>query len=128
MTNSDKAIYAIPSGLIASVAFGYYADSTIALYIMWKMLQVVSAEIAEVRHFLSVTFQMTYNWGIEKGYAPKIPGFTVLLYCASTALLFHAATLEPLALRPSYWKFLYSISGGRLVNIKTVCSLIMFLM
>lgn len=58
---------------------------------------------------------MTYNWGIEKGFVPKIPGFTVLLYCASTALLFHAATLEPMTLRPSYWKFLYSISGGRFV-------------
>ncbi|XP_055533163.1 transmembrane protein 135-like [Wyeomyia smithii] len=97
ITNSDKAVYAIPSGLIASIAFGYYADTTIALYIMWKMLQ------------------MTYNWGIEKGYVPKIPGFTVLLYCASTALLFHAATLEPMSLRPSYWKFLYSISGGRIM-------------
>lgn len=96
ITNTDHAAYAIPSGLIASAAFGYYADTTIALYIMWK------------------TLQMTYNWGIEKGYVPKIPGFTVLLYCASTALLFHAATLEPMNLRPSYWKFLYSISGGRI--------------
>ncbi|XP_065086722.1 transmembrane protein 135-like [Ochlerotatus camptorhynchus] len=96
ITNDDKAAYAIPSGLIASVAFGYYADTTIALYIMWK------------------TLQMSYNWGIEKGYVPKIPGFTVLLYCASTALLFHAATLEPMTLRPSYWKFLHSISGGRI--------------
>ncbi|XP_062542098.1 transmembrane protein 135-like [Armigeres subalbatus] len=96
ITNNDHAAYAIPSGLIASAAFGYYSDSTIALYIMWK------------------TLQMTYNWGIEKGYVPKVPGFTVLLYCASTALLFHAATLEPMTLRPSYWKFLYSISGGRI--------------
>lgn len=96
ITNSDKAAYAFPSGLIASVAFGYYADTTIALYIMWK------------------TLQMTYNWGVEKGYVPKIPGFTVFLYCASTALLFHAATLEPMNLRPSYWKFLHSISGGRI--------------
>lgn len=96
ITNSDRAAFAIPSGLIASVAFGNYADSTIALYIMWKMLQT------------------SYNWGIEKGYVPEVPGFTVFLYCASTALLFHAATMEPMNLRPSYWKFLYSISGGRI--------------
>ncbi|XP_058837672.1 transmembrane protein 135-like [Topomyia yanbarensis] len=94
-TNNDKAEYAIPSGLITCVVFGYYADTTIALYMMWKMLQ------------------MTYNWGIEKGYVPKVPGFTVLLFCVSTALIFHAATMEPMQLRPSYWKFLYSISGGR---------------
>ncbi|XP_058462100.1 transmembrane protein 135-like [Malaya genurostris] len=97
ITNSDRAEYAIPSGLIASLAFAFYNDTTIALYIMWKMLQ------------------MTYNWGIEKGYVPKVPGFTLLLYSASTALLFHAATLEPMQLRPSYWKFLYSISGGRIM-------------
>lgn len=95
-TNSDKPAFALPSGLIASLAFTHYTDNTIALYIMWKMLQT------------------SYNWGIEKGYVPKIRGFTVFLYCASTALLFHAATLEPMNLRPSYWKFLHSISGGRI--------------
>lgn len=95
-TNSDKPAFALPSGLIASLAFSHYTDNTIALYIMWKMLQT------------------SYNWGIEKGYVPKVSGFTVFLYCASTALLFHAATLEPMNLRPSYWKFLHSISGGRI--------------
>ncbi|XP_058064917.1 transmembrane protein 135-like [Anopheles bellator] len=95
-TNSDSPMYALPSGLLASAAFGFYADNTIALYIMWKTLQII------------------YNWGIDKGYLPRVPGFTVLLYAASTALLFHAATLEPENLRPSYWKFLYSISGGRI--------------
>lgn len=95
-TNSDKPAFALPSGLVASLAFTHYTDNTIALYIMWKMLQT------------------SYNWGIEKGYVPKISGFTVFLYCASTALLFHAATLEPMNLRPSYWKFLHSISGGRI--------------
>nr|CAI5843961.1 unnamed protein product [Callosobruchus analis] len=33
---------------------------------------------------------------------------------AFTAILFHAAILEPTNLRPSYWKFLHSISGGRI--------------
>lgn len=50
---------------------------------------------------------------MDKGYLPKIPGFTEFLYCFSTAVLFHAAILEPTNLRPSYWKFLHSISGGR---------------
>ncbi|ETN68000.1 transmembrane protein 135 [Anopheles darlingi] len=95
-TDSDSPLFAFPSGLLASLAFGFYADNTIALYIMWKTLQI------------------TYNWGIDQGYLPKVPGFTVLLYSASTALLFHAATIEPKNLRPSYWKFLHSISGGRI--------------
>ncbi|XP_050074618.1 transmembrane protein 135-like [Anopheles maculipalpis] len=95
-TDSDSPMFAFPSGLLASVAFAFYSDNTIALYIMWKTLQI------------------TYNWGIEKGYLPRVPGFTVMLYAVSTALLFHAATIEPQNLRPSYWKFLHSISGGRI--------------
>uniref|UniRef100_A0A182JQ13 Transmembrane protein 135 N-terminal domain-containing protein n=1 Tax=Anopheles christyi TaxID=43041 RepID=A0A182JQ13_9DIPT len=95
-TDSDSPMFAFPSGLLASAAFAFYSDKTIALYIMWKTLQI------------------TYNWGIEKGYLPRVPGFTVMLYAVSTALLFHAATIEPENLRPSYWKFLHSISGGRI--------------
>uniref|UniRef100_A0AAG5D461 Transmembrane protein 135 N-terminal domain-containing protein n=1 Tax=Anopheles atroparvus TaxID=41427 RepID=A0AAG5D461_ANOAO len=96
LTDSDSPAFAFPSGLLASTAFAFYADKTIALYIMWKTLQI------------------TYNWGIDRGYVPRVPGFTVMLYAVSTALLFHAATIEPENLRPSYWKFLHSISGGRI--------------
>ncbi|XP_058124453.1 transmembrane protein 135-like [Anopheles ziemanni] len=96
LTDSDSPSFAFPSGLLASIAFAFYSDNTIALYIMWKTLQI------------------TYNWGIEKGYLPRVPGFTIMLYATSTALLFHAATIEPENLRPSYWKFLHSISGGRI--------------
>lgn len=65
--------------------------------------------------YLKIIFvpQITYNIGNSKGYLPTVPHFTFLLYCASTATLFHAATLEPLTLRQSYWKFLHSLSGGR---------------
>lgn len=61
----------------------------------------------------SVVLQLIYNKGVEKGYLPKVPGTTILLYCASTGLLFHAAVLEPQNLRPSYWTFLLRLSGGR---------------
>lgn len=111
-------MFAFPSGLLASVAFAFYSDNTIALYIMWKTLQVIEIAIKK-RIFIKIiltwllNLQITYNWGIEKGYLPRVPGFTVMLYAVSTALLFHAATIEPQNLRPSYWKFLHSISGGR---------------
>lgn len=61
------------------------------------------------------TLQITYNYGVERGYVPHVPHFSLLLYCASTAMLFHAATWEPLTLRQNYWKFLHSLSGGRYV-------------
>lgn len=87
LTKKDKPSFAIPATLLASASFISYPDNSAALYIMWKSLQI------------------SYNLLERNGYAPNIPGFMLFLYCASTATLFHAATMEPLNLRPSYWKF-----------------------
>lgn len=38
--NRDDPRFAIPAGLIASTSFLYYPDKTVALYVMWKTLQV----------------------------------------------------------------------------------------
>lgn len=115
ITGNDSAYHAIPAGLIAGIAFRKYPDTTVALYVLWKAAQVF------LIHFLCVPnayndfcmFQISYNMGIEKGILPRVPGFTEFLYCFSTAVLFHAAIMEPTNLRPSYWKFLHSLSGGR---------------
>ncbi|XP_021928347.1 transmembrane protein 135-like isoform X2 [Zootermopsis nevadensis] len=95
--NRDSKLHAIPSGLLAGLTFGFFPDNTIALYVMWKSLQII------------------YSDGVQRGYVPELPGGTVLLYSFSTAVLFHAGVLEPQNLRPSYWKFLHSISGGRMM-------------
>lgn len=60
------------------------------------------------------TLQISYNMLADEGYLPHVPGGTILMYCAFTAVLFHAASLEPLNLRTSYWKFLQNLSGGRI--------------
>jgi len=93
--NCDKPIFALPAGLIGSVAFTQYPDVTVALYVMWKMIQ------------------LTYNLGIAKGILPTVPGFLYVFYSTCTAILFHSAIIEPKTLRPSYYKFLEDISGGR---------------
>ena len=36
----DSQYHAIPAGMIASVSFVMYPDTTVALYVMWKALQV----------------------------------------------------------------------------------------
>lgn len=36
----DDALYALPAGLIGSMGFIYFPNITVALYIMWKTLQV----------------------------------------------------------------------------------------
>jgi hypothetical protein len=94
--NDDKPSYSIISTILASFAFLSYPDKTAALYIMWK------------------TIQISYNMLADEGYVPHVPGATIFLYCAFTAVLFHAASLEPLNLRQSYWKFLQNLSGGRI--------------
>lgn len=104
-TGRDDPRYAIPSALLASLAFFSYPDKTVALYALWKMLQI------------------SYNFGVERRYVPRVPYFTILLYCTSTAILFHAAILEPLALRLSYFKFLHSVTGGRYLTITNLLSL-----
>lgn len=101
--NKDSKFHAIPAGLLAGLAFGFFPDNTIALYVMWKSLQIL------------------YSDSIQKGYVPRIPGGTILLFCFSTSVLFHAAVLEPQNLRPSYWKFLHSLSGGRIAVMDREC-------
>lgn len=99
LLDKDSKFHAIPSGLVAGLAFAFFPDNTIALYIMWKLVQIM------------------YRNGVNKGWWPELPGATILLYCISTAILFHAAVVEPNNLRPSYWKFLHRVSGGWIADI-----------
>ncbi|XP_017058550.1 transmembrane protein 135 [Drosophila ficusphila] len=94
--NGDDARFAIPAALVASVTFTQYPDNTVALYVMWKALQILCIK------------------GQERGILPHIPNFMLFLYSFFTAVLFHAGILEPKSLRPSYYKFLQAISGDRL--------------
>ncbi|XP_026669348.1 transmembrane protein 135-like isoform X2 [Ceratina calcarata] len=50
----------------------------------------------------------------EKGIVPEVKWFAIFLYCFNTAVVFHAAIVEPQNLRSSYWKFLHNVSGGRI--------------
>uniref|UniRef100_A0A1Y1MKP1 Transmembrane protein 135 N-terminal domain-containing protein n=1 Tax=Photinus pyralis TaxID=7054 RepID=A0A1Y1MKP1_PHOPY len=98
VTETDGAYHALVAALIAGIAFKQYPNTTIALYLMWRVARIV------------------YNHGIDKGIVPRVPGFNIFLYCLSTAILFHTATFEPARLRLSYWSFLHSISAGRFAS------------
>lgn len=100
---SDSDLIAIPAGFIAGLAFYLSRDTTIALYFMWK------------------TFQISYNLGVEKGYFVEVPYASVFFHAFSTAILFHVAIVEPQNLRPSYWKFLQSMSNGRVAQMDRKC-------
>ncbi|CAG0879796.1 unnamed protein product [Darwinula stevensoni] len=63
---------------------------------------------------LSSSYRCMYGLGMEKGFVRSVPGFTVFLYATSTALLLHAAVVEPHNLKDSYWRFLNRITGNRI--------------
>ncbi|EDW96527.1 transmembrane protein 135 [Drosophila yakuba] len=98
----DNALFAIPAGLIGSIGFLRFPNTTVACYLMWKSLHLL------------------YNWGIAEGKLPEVPHFAMLMYGFFTAVLFHSAILEARSLRPSYYKFLMGISGNRIsrFNVK----------
>lgn len=51
--NRDDAVFAIPAGLVASVAFTQYPDNTVALYVMWKAIQV-SCDLLIIIYLISI--------------------------------------------------------------------------
>lgn len=73
----------------------FYPNPTIVLYLAWK------------------TVETLYYCGMESGLLPYVPGFAKILYSFSTAVLFHAAVLEPHNLKPAYWRFLCRITNDK---------------
>ncbi|XP_017759665.1 PREDICTED: transmembrane protein 135-like [Eufriesea mexicana] len=91
-----------PFSCIIGLTFMFYSSNTITLYFMWKALQLL------------------WNDLVEKKIVPEVKWFQIFLYCFSTAVLFHVSIFEPHLLRSSYWKFLYTISGGRVAIMSRV--------
>uniref|UniRef100_A0A1B6FXY6 Transmembrane protein 135 N-terminal domain-containing protein n=2 Tax=Cuerna arida TaxID=1464854 RepID=A0A1B6FXY6_9HEMI len=99
----DCQLHAVPAGLGAGLAFFFFRDNTAALYAMWKTIQIL------------------YNMGVDKGHLPPFPGGSVFFHALATAILFHAAIIEPHNVRPSYWRFLTNISGHRINMMNREC-------
>ncbi|XP_068155686.1 transmembrane protein 135-like [Drosophila tropicalis] len=97
----DSATFAIPAGLLGSIGLLRFPNTTIALYAMWKALQLF------------------YTWGIEEGVLPEVPHFVFIMYSFFTAILFHANIMEAQTVRPSYYNFLMNISGNRISRFDT---------
>ena len=83
------------AALLAGCSFQLIKNTTISLYMFWKLL-----------HILCLL-------GIEKKWIPSSEVFVIFLYSFSTSVLFHTAVFEPHSLRKSYWKFLNDCSGRR---------------
>lgn len=64
------------------------------------------------RKYFLLLFQSIYFKYAHDKKIPLIPCFDSILYALSTALVFHAAVIEPQAMRPAYYKFLERLTGG----------------
>lgn len=64
-----------------------------------------------INYSIMYYFQIMYVKGSNVGLFPELPQANILFYCCSSAILFHAAVLEPHNLRPSHWKFAQSLFG-----------------
>ncbi|KAH9381719.1 hypothetical protein HPB48_010538 [Haemaphysalis longicornis] len=87
--------HALPAGLLAGLSMFWYPSPSMALYLVWKLIENV------------------YMAGMDKGVLPCVPNSPVLLYSISCAVLFYAAVFEPHNLRPTYWDFLNRLSSDR---------------
>lgn len=64
--NRDSKFHAIPSGLLAGLAFGFFPDNTVALYVMWKSLQVSILILLQVVNVLTSLFVVYMPYFIRK--------------------------------------------------------------
>ncbi|XP_065221346.1 transmembrane protein 135-like [Planococcus citri] len=99
----DTQAIAIPAAFVAGFTFCFYRSNTIALYVMWKSLQIL------------------YLVGRDNKVVPEVPHASIFFHCLSTAILFQAAIFEPQNLRSSYWNFLHNMSGGRIGAMDRKC-------
>ncbi|CAF2579295.1 unnamed protein product [Rotaria sp. Silwood2] len=90
----DRPEHGLIAGYLAGFSMIFYKSSTLAMYIMGKLLE-------------SIYFKCAHD-----GKVPIIPYFDSILYALSTALVLHAAVVEPQAMRPAYYRFLERLTGG----------------
>ncbi|XP_065648120.1 transmembrane protein 135 isoform X2 [Hydra vulgaris] len=87
------------AGAISGFAMLFQRSSYIAIYLTSK------------------TMESLYMSGIKKGMFPYFKHFDSLLYALTTGLMFHAALIQPLYLRPTYFKFLIRLTNTKFAGV-----------
>lgn len=96
--NSSSATNTLIAGLIAGPTFALYPSPTLALYVVWKSLEINFHNAARQSQTL----------------AKHKDALIVLLYGLSTSQLFYSALLNPKHIKKSYMAFLDKMSRHRL--------------
>lgn len=92
---SNRHVNAALAGGVAGLSMFFQRSSYIATYLASK------------------TIELYYMNGIHKGVFPYIKHFDSFLYAICTGIMFHAAVVQPLFLRNTYWSFLLKLTGKR---------------
>ncbi|XP_071517372.1 transmembrane protein 135-like [Panulirus ornatus] len=92
----DDPSHGAVAGVLSALSMYFYSAPSLALYMMWKVLESL------------------YEKGCDDGYLPRIPKSVEILYSLSTGYLFHTAVMEKQYMKPSYWRFLKSLTWNRL--------------
>jgi len=95
----DRPEHGLIAGYFAGFSMLFFKSSTIAMYMMAKLIE-------------SIYFKLAHE-----GKLPILRWFDSFLYAASTALVFHAAVVEPQAMRPAYYRFLERLTGGHFSEV-----------
>ncbi|XP_052090112.1 transmembrane protein 135-like isoform X2 [Mytilus californianus] len=95
LRDKDDSLHGMVAGFLAGWSMLWYKSQTIALYAAFKLAEIL------------------YFKGISKGLVPYIKCADIIIYSVSTALVFHAAVVEPHNLRPAYWRFLLNVTGNK---------------
>ncbi|XP_070190113.1 transmembrane protein 135-like isoform X2 [Littorina saxatilis] len=99
LRQKDEAIHGMVAGFLAGGAMYFYNSLTVSLFCAAKLVELL------------------YFKGIEAGRLPYIRHADIFIYAFSCAFVFHAAVLEPHALRPAYWKWLLRVTRNKFSNM-----------
>lgn len=58
ITGNDDPLHGVPAAFLASIAFASYPDTTVALYVFWKALQVNHRNSKKIEKFPKLTFAL----------------------------------------------------------------------
>jgi len=91
----DDEINSIVAGAVAGLSILFSRSTEISMYCLSKGVEAI---------FVSMT---------KKGVMKPLPHPDVFMFAIGTGIIFYCCSLEPYNLRPSYWRFMRSVSGGR---------------
>lgn len=94
--DTSKPVNSFIAGLVAGPALFIYPSPTIALYVLWKCLEIV------------------FNEAVDRDIIRHKNAFIVILYGLATSQLFYSALMDPRYMKKSYMGFLDRISHHKL--------------